>query len=94
MLMHRPPRKNRITVDLLGVPAPWLQKTRAFDKMPGTVCFCVAGMLEVDLLLMATRSASICTSSMKFLMQGDVDEASIERFISDFQDGNLEPMPK
>jgi len=30
----------------------------------------------------------------KFLMQGDVDEASVGRFISDFQDGNLEAMVK
>jgi len=29
-----------------------------------------------------------------FLLEGDVDEASVERFISDFQDGKLEPMVK
>ena len=30
----------------------------------------------------------------KYLLEGDVDEASVERFISDFQDGKLEPMAK
>jgi len=29
----------------------------------------------------------------KYLLEGDVNEASIERFISLFQEGNLEPMP-
>ena len=29
-----------------------------------------------------------------FLLDGDVDEVSVERFISDFQAGNLEPMVK
>jgi len=29
----------------------------------------------------------------KFLMQGDVDQDSVERFIVDFQEGNLEAMP-
>jgi len=27
-------------------------------------------------------------------MQGDVDQDSVERFIVDFQEGNLEAMPK
>jgi protein disulfide isomerase len=29
----------------------------------------------------------------KYLLEGDVNEASIELFISEFQEGNLEPMP-
>ena len=29
----------------------------------------------------------------KYLLEGDVDAASIERFISEFNEGNLEPMP-
>jgi len=30
----------------------------------------------------------------KYLMQGDVDQDSVERFLVDFQEGNLEAMPK
>ena len=30
----------------------------------------------------------------KYLLEGDANEASIERFISLFEEGNLEPMPK